>query len=77
MDRLQIWVRLATERSTARRAVTTSLIVGSILAVINHGTDLMARRLDTAAVLQIALTFAVPYAVATISSIVAISRAQA
>ena len=48
------------------------MIVGTLRTGINHGADLLAGRLSTPIAWQILLTFAVPYAVATISSVAAI-----
>ena len=73
MSRIDIWARIATDGPTVRRALATSLIVGTVLAAINHGADLTAGRFDAGMAWRIALTFAVPYAVATISSVAAVS----
>ena len=51
---------------TARRV---ALFVGTALALINHGPALLALEMSREQVLQIALTYLVPYAVSTYSSI--------
>ncbi len=55
-------------------ALKISLIVGSILALINHGDTIFEGTLTLANVCQIILTFLVPYCVSTYSSIKAIQR---
>lgn len=63
------WLISATHPSTVRRARQTALIVGTILLVINHGPAILAGQLTGERVFQILLTFLVPYAVSTISSV--------
>ena len=48
-----------------RRACVTSLIVGTLLAAINHGFEILALNIDAARLSRIALTYAVPYCVST------------
>ena len=55
-----------------RRATRVALIVGIILAAINHGDRLLQGDIDLNAALKIALTFCVPYAVSTYSAVAAI-----
>jgi len=54
----------------------TSLIVGTILVIINHGDALLHGSIDTARVLRIILTYMVPYLVSTTSSVSAIMNLQ-
>ena len=49
-------------------ALKISLIVGSILALINHGDTIFEGTLTLGNVCQIILTFLVPYCVSTYSS---------
>ena len=51
------------------RAISTSLLVGSLLALINHGSNITARALNYGTVLKILLTYAVPYCVALYASV--------
>ena len=51
------------------RAIRTSLVVGSILALINHGDNIWASTLSSGAMLKILLTYAVPYCVALYASV--------
>ena len=55
-------------------ALKISLIVGSILALINHGDAIFEGTITRENVCQIVLTFLVPYAVSTYSSVKAMQR---
>ena len=55
-----------TVRLTAARI---ALLVGSVLCVINHAPDLMRGSFNSINLLQIMLTYAVPYCVSTFSSV--------
>lgn len=62
---LATWLGNAVSRPIVRNAATTALIVGPLLTLINQGDALMAGLgLDW---LKVALTFAVPYGVATVA----------
>ncbi len=58
---------------TSRHVVTTSLkvavVVGTILALINHGPSIVSLSLTTQQLYQIVLTYAVPYAVSSYSAL--------
>ena len=70
--------RLAFEASVVRRALIMAAIVGTILVAINHGTCIMCGKFGTRCLIQSSLTFFVPYAVSTISSVQAVKcRARA
>ncbi len=66
---LRKWLISAAHPSTARRASFTSLIVGTVLVAINHGPAIVAGQLTRERILQILLTFIVPYVVSTVSSV--------
>ncbi len=51
------------------RAAFTSLVVGTILTIINHGPSLLEGELSSGMLCQILLTFTVPYTVSTVSSV--------
>jgi len=55
-------------------ALKMSFIVGSILALINHGDAIFEGTITRENVCQIVLTFLVPYAVSTYSSVKAMQR---
>lgn len=68
---------LARQPSVVKRAAKIALIVGCILAVINHGDKLLTGSLQLGDVVRIFMTFCVPYCVSTYSSVIAIrDRAQ-
>ena len=54
-----------------RRAIIISLIVGTILTVINQGDVLLSGSVTSLVLLKIALTYTVPYSVSTISALAA------
>lgn len=56
---------IARRRDIAGRALRTALVVGTILAAINHADALLRADIDATRLLKIALTYGVPYAVAT------------
>jgi len=61
------WLRLALEDGVPRRSAVVAVIVGTILNIINQGDVMMAGEpLDY---LKLALTFAVPYGVATYGAV--------
>ena len=53
------------ERDTLVRSTKTSLVVGTILALINHGQQLLSGRFSPAWVIPMLLTYLVPFSVAT------------
>ena len=66
------WLRLATERSVARRALRYGLVVGAVLITINHGDAILRGDVTITRVLRMLLTATVPYLVSTASSVSAI-----
>lgn len=54
-----------------RRALLFAVTVGPVLVAINHGDALLAGELGAGRLLKIGLTMLVPYAVSTISSVLA------
>ncbi len=69
---MNAWLEIATERSVCSRAAKVALIVGSLLVVINHGDALITLDIGVKALIQIFLTYLVPYAVSTYASVEAI-----
>lgn len=63
---------IATNRLVVRRATRIALIVGTILALINHGDRMFWGSFDFASAFKILLTYFVPYSVSTYSSVLAI-----
>ncbi|MGJ8611350.1 MAG: nitrate/nitrite transporter NrtS [Yoonia sp.] len=68
---LGFW-RIACSKPVVKRAARIALIVGTILAFINHGDRLMHMDFDFGMMARIVLTFCVPYAVSTYSSVLAL-----
>ena len=66
------FIKIAFLKEVVFMALKMTLIVGSILALINHGDALFAGTLTRGNVCQIILTFLVPYSVSTYSSVKAI-----
>ena len=73
---MKAWLAFAREASVRRRALKVALIVGSILAVINHGDVVFSGQATATVWIKIALTFLVPYGVATFASVQAIRQKQ-
>ena len=63
------WLREAAERSVVRRALSVTVVVGTILVAINHGDALLRGDLSGGRVFRILLTICVPYCVSTYSSV--------
>lgn len=63
---------LATQPSVVKRAAKIALVVGLVLAAINHGDKMMDGSLQATDIMKILLTFFVPYSVSTYSSVLAI-----
>jgi len=66
------WVSLALSWPVVRRALGYALVVGFVLAMINHGDCLVGGYFRTSCLLKIVVTACVPYAVSTLSSVQAI-----
>ncbi|WP_299554935.1 nitrate/nitrite transporter NrtS [uncultured Tateyamaria sp.] len=64
--------QIATDRTVMRRATKIALVVGIVIAVINHGDRMATGQMDASAWLKCALTFLVPYSVSTYSSVMAV-----
>jgi len=65
---------IATRPDVAKRAIRIALIVGCILAAINHGDRIFSQEMKYFDWIKVALTFGVPYCVSTISSVLAIRK---
>ena len=67
---------LATTAQVVRTAIRVSLLVGSVLALINHGDSIINLSLSTQNIIQILLTYFVPYCVSTYSGVKALKSQQ-
>jgi hypothetical protein len=66
---ISYYYRLATEKATFYRALRVSLVVGIILTLINHPQIIKYFSFSGLDMVQVMLTFIVPFAVSTYSSI--------
>lgn len=67
--RLMLFMELATERETLKRAISVALLVGIILNLINQPEIFFSFSFHEINIIQIFLTFIVPFAVSTYSSV--------
>ncbi len=63
------WLKLALRRDILSRSVRVGLVVGTLLAVINHGDRLLSADVDSNMLLKIILTYLVPFSVSTWASV--------
>jgi hypothetical protein len=68
---------IAFSREVMPRAIRVALIVGTILALINHGDKMMSEALTSTDIYKIVLTYFVPYSVSTWSSVRALQERMA
>ena len=66
------WLRAAARRDVVLRSLKVSVIVGSLLTLINQGDALIGGVVGTEVIIKILLTYCVPYAVSTYSAVAAI-----
>ena len=71
-----IMVELFVRKDVAFRALKIALIVGIILAGINHGDHLIKGEMTANNWIKIIITFCVPYCVSSFSSAMAIKKEQ-
>ncbi len=70
------FLKLALSPRVVRPAVKVALLVGTILALINHGEAILALSVSRENLFKILLTYLVPYSVATYSAVRAIQGSQ-
>lgn len=63
------WIKLALRRDIVLRSLRVGLVVGTLLALINHADRLIATDVDLQTVAKIFLTYLVPYSVSTWASV--------
>ena len=66
---LRNWIAIAFRADIVSRSLRVALIVGTLLALINHGGRLIALDIDADTALKIVLTYLVPYCVSTWASV--------
>ena len=64
--------QIALSRNVSVNAFKVSMVVGSILVLINHGAMLMDLSLSLEVSIKIVLNYVVPYCVSTFSAVKAI-----
>ena len=74
---LKQYLELAVKPSIVKRGLTFSLIVGTILVLINHADTLFYGEMNAVLIRKIVLTYAVPYIVSSLSSVQALGQQQA
>ncbi len=67
-ERFRRFAKHANEKTCVLRSLKVALFVGTVLAFINHYDAIISGSLSTAGVVQILVTYAVPYCVATFGS---------
>ncbi len=68
------YLTIALSNEVVVTALRLALVVGTILALINHGAEILQGTLTKGNIYQIALTYLVPYSVSTYSSVKAIQK---
>jgi hypothetical protein len=63
--RVRRFLTISRRREIVWRALRLAALVGTVLALINHGPTLLARTMDAGHWLQVVLTYVVPYCVST------------
>lgn len=63
------WIIAASQIDVVLRSFKVSLVVGSLLTLINHGDAIWLSAVDSGTVLKIVLTYCVPYGVSTYASV--------
>ncbi len=71
------WLKLALRRDIVSRSVRVGLVVGTLLAVINHGDRLLSANIDITMLWKIILSYLVPYSVSTWASVQSARRPKA
>ena len=75
-DELTHWWILAIRRTVLRRAMVIACLVGTVLALVNHGDKILSGTMTWLNLGQVFVTYFVPYLVSTYSSVVAIRTQQ-
>ena len=74
--RMIAWLDIALAPATVRRSLRVAMVVGSILVAINYGDRIVAGSLGSREFAKIALTYCVPYCVATYAAVSALLGAK-
>lgn len=68
------FIKIALQPSVFRTAIRVAIVVGTVLALINHSAAIFSFTLSKQNIFQIFLTYLVPYGVSTYSSVKAILK---
>jgi hypothetical protein len=71
------WLADAAQPVIVRRALATSVVVGTLLTLVNHGRTIVDHGWSAELLWPIVLTFLTPYVVASISAAATIRAARA
>ena len=63
------WLAVALRPNILKRGIKVGLVVGTTLALINHGDKILTLTMDTNSLLKIGLTYLVPFGVSTWASV--------
>ena len=66
------FITLAFSKPVMMRSLKVALLVGTLLALINHGENILSMNLSFQDCLKILLTYLVPYSVSTWSAVQAL-----
>ncbi len=72
----KLMFHIAFRKDVFLRALKMALIVGIVLAIINHGDHIFLGKMTVTNWIKILITFCVPFSVSTISSVLAIKKEQ-
>jgi len=70
------FIKIALQPHVISTAVRVAIVVGTILALINHSSAIFSFSLNKQNIFQIFLTYLVPYGVSTYSSVKAILKKE-
>jgi hypothetical protein len=69
-------LELVLEPGIVKRGFKYSLVVGTVLVLINHGDSILAADVSQTQVWKILLTYMVPYVVSSLSSVQALLASE-
>ena len=73
---MKSWFQIALQTGVYKRALKTSVFVGTLLVIINQGGDILDYGFLPETCLKIFLTYLIPYCVSTYASIGVIRDSQ-
>ena len=74
MSKVNIPIGQLFNQQVSRRAIRVALVVGTILNIINHYDLFLGQHFTLQILIQILLTYAVPYLVSTHGQIIALNN---